>query len=145
MLSHSSGGQKSKIKMLAELVPFGDFEPLSQLLVGARNPWHSLPCHSSFFLDPHVTFSSFLLFSSLPLLLMFIYFWETERDRAWAGEGRERERHRIQSRLQALSCQHRAWCRARTHEPWDHDLSWSRMLNQLSHPPSLSFLLEEYY
>ena len=70
---------------------------------------------------------------------MFVYFWETERDRQWAGEGqieREREtgRHRIQSRLHAVSCQHRAQCGAWTHRPWDHDLSWSQTLNQLSHP-----------
>ena len=51
-----------------------------------------------------------------------------------SGTGRERGRHRIWSRLQALSCQHRAWCGARTHKPWDHDLSRSWTLNQLSHP-----------
>ena len=67
------------------------------------------------------------------------------RDRVWMGEGqRERERkrgrHRIQSRLQALSCQHRAWCRAQTHELWDHDLSWSWTLNRLSHPGALPLL-----
>ena len=65
--------------------------------------------------------------------LMFIYFWET--DRIWAGEGqRERGRHRTWSRLQALSCQHRAQGRARTHMLWDHDLSQSWTLNRLSHP-----------
>ena len=39
--------------------------------------------------------------------LMFIYFWdrETEHER---GRVRERGRHRMWSRLQALSCQHRA-------------------------------------
>ena len=47
---------------------------------------------------------------------------------------RERGRYRIQSRLQALSCQHRAWCGAWTHQPWDHDLSRSQTLTQLSHP-----------
>ena len=66
---------------------------------------------------------------------MFIYFWqrerETEHERA---RGRERGRHRIQSRLQALSCQHRAPHGARTHRPRDHDLSRSRTLNRLSHP-----------
>ena len=47
-----------------------------------------------------------------------------ERDRTWVGEGqRERGRHRIRSRLQSLSCQHRAWCMAQTHYLWDHDLS----------------------
>ena len=62
--------------------------------------------------------------------LMFIYFWETESEQ---GRGRERGRHRIRSRLQAPSCQLRAWHRAWTHEVWDHDLSQSRTLNQLSH------------
>ena len=58
-----------------------------------------------------------------------------ERDRVCSGEGqRERGRHRIQSRFQALSCQHRAQCGARTHGPWDHDLSWSQKVNRLSHP-----------
>ena len=46
----------------------------------------------------------------------------------------ERETHRIQSRLQALSCQHRAWCKAQTHRLWDHDLSRSRTLNRLNQP-----------
>ena len=46
----------------------------------------------------------------------------------------ERGRHRIRSRFQALSCQHRARHGAQTHEPWDHDLSRSRKLNRLSHP-----------
>ena len=56
------------------------------------------------------------------------------------GGGSERGRHRIWNRLQALSCQHRAWCGARTHGPRDHDLSWSRMLNWLSHPGALPYL-----
>ena len=47
---------------------------------------------------------------------------------------RERGRHRIRSRLQVLSCQHRPPPRARTHKPQDHDLSRSRMRNRLSHP-----------
>ena len=53
--------------------------------------------------------------------LMFIHFL---RKRVWAGEG-QRERQRIQSRLQALSCQNTARRGARTHEPWDRVLSWS--------------------
>ena len=57
------------------------------------------------------------------------------RDRAWLGERqRERGRHGIWSKLQALNWQHRAQRGARTHRPWDHDLSRSRALNQLSHP-----------
>ena len=64
-----------------------------------------------------------LYFSSLFLnfFLMFIYFWE-------------RGGYRIQSRLQALSCQHRAQRGARSHELWDHDLSRSQTLNRLSPP-----------
>ena len=57
-----------------------------------------------------------------------------EWDRSELGRGRERGVHRIQSRLQALSCQHRGRRGAWTHEPWDHDLSWSRMLTWLRHP-----------
>ena len=74
---------------------------------------------------------------------MFISFWETERDRVWAGAGwRERGRHRIQSRLRALSRQHRAWRAAWTHEPWNHDLGQSVPPNRLSHPgtPRTDFL-----
>ena len=66
---------------------------------------------------------------------MFIYFWERQREHEQGrGRVRERGRHRIWSRLLALSCQHRARCGAWTHELWDHDLSQSQMLNQLSHP-----------
>ena len=65
--------------------------------------------------------------------LMFLFIFETEREHK-QGRGRERGRHRIRSRLQALSCQHRARRGARTHRPWDHDLSRSRTLNRLSHP-----------
>ena len=46
---------------------------------------------------------------------------------------KERARHRIWSRLQVLSCQHRDWHRARIHELWDRDLNQSWTLNQLSH------------
>ena len=73
-----------------------------------------------------------LIIIILKFFLMFIYFWDRERQSA-SGRGAERGRHRIPSRLQAPSCQHRAWCRAWTHEPWDHDLSWSQTLNRLSH------------
>ena len=53
-----------------------------------------------------------------------------EREREHKQErGRERDTHRIWSRLQALSYQHRAQGRARTHEPWDQDLSQSQTLN----------------
>ena len=38
------------------------------------------------------------------------------------------------SRLWAVSWQHRAWDGSQTHEQWHHELSWSWVLNQLSHP-----------
>ena len=52
-----------------------------------------------------------------------------------SGGGAEREEDRIRSRLQALSCQHRAWCGVRTHEWWDSDLSPSQTLTRWSEPP----------
>ena len=83
---------------------------------------------------------SFIIFFNI---LMFIYLFLRERETGheW-GRGRERGRHRILSRLQAPSCQHRAWGRAQTHGLWDHDLRRRWMLNQLSHPgaPVLLFL-----
>ena len=68
---------------------------------------------------------------------------ETETKTEWEPRrGRERGKHRLQSRLQALSCQHRAGCGARTHKLWDHDVSQSWMLIWPSHPgtPKLDFL-----
>ena len=56
------------------------------------------------------------------------------------GRGRDGGRHRIRSRLRAPSCQRRARCGARTHEPRDHDLSRSPKLNRLSHPSALGHL-----
>ena len=72
------------------------------------------------------------------IFLTFIYFWDREKQ-SMNGGGSERGRHRIWSRFQALSCQHRAWCGARTHQLPDHDLSWSRMLNRRSHPGILTY------
>ena len=40
----------------------------------------------------------------------------------------------IEDLKQSPYCQHRAQSDARTHEPRDHDLSQSWMLNRLSHP-----------
>ena len=67
-------------------------------------------------------------------LIRKIFIWGREKDRRGRRRGREREADRIRSRLQALSCQHRARRGARAHRLRDHDLSQSRMLNQLSHP-----------
>ena len=52
---------------------------------------------------------------------------------------RERGRHRIWSRLQALSCQHRAVHGVQTHELLGHDLSWSQTVHRLSHPSAPSW------
>ena len=67
--------------------------------------------------------------------LMFI--WETERQRQRQSTSKEGQREReTQNPKQApgSSCQHRARHGARSHKPWDHDLSWSQTLNRLSHP-----------
>ena len=88
-----------------------------------------------------------IFFLELQLVGSFVFFnlkknflCETERQSASVWRGRER-RHRIQSRLQALRCKHRAWCMAWTHTQWDHDLSWSRIPNQLKHQaPPIFFL-----
>ena len=61
--------------------------------------------------------------------MLFIFERESEGEK-----GRERGRHGIGSRLQAPSWRHRARRGARTHEPWDRDLSQSQTLNLLSHP-----------
>ena len=65
------------------------------------------------------------------MFYLFLRQRETEDEQ---GRGRERRRHRSQSRLQALSCQHRARHGAQTHKLRDHDLSQSWTLNPLSHP-----------
>ena len=70
--------------------------------------------------------------------LLFVSEKKRQTDKALAGEGqRERGRHKIQSRRQAPSCQHRARHSARTHKLWDHNLSWNQTPNQLSHPEAL--------
>ena len=73
---------------------------------------------------------------SFYFLIFLMCIFEREWARASISRGRtEREEDtgsEAGSRL--LSCQHRARCGARTHELWDHDLSLSWMLNELSHP-----------
>ena len=66
---------------------------------------------------------------------MFIYFWETEHE---LGRGRQRGRQRIRSRLCADRLRPK---QAQTQELWDHDLSWSQKLHQLSHLGSSQWLL----
>ena len=91
------------------------------------------------------TWLYFILFIEKKFLT-FIYFWETERQSVRGGGAeRERGRHRIWSRLQALSCQQRAQCRARTHRPRDHHLSQSRTLNWATQAPLFNFFLTFIY
>ena len=91
-----------------------------------------------------------IILSIIPpaFFLMFLYLFLRDRESTREGGAereRERGRHRIQSRLQAPSCQ----CGARTHQPWDHDLSPSRTLNWLSHPdaptPTVSWSRLNYW
>ena len=51
---------------------------------------------------------------------VYSFLRETECDQ---GRGREKWRHRIRSRLQVPSCQHRVRCGAWPHKPWDYDLN----------------------
>ena len=73
-------------------------------------------------------------------LCLFVCLFLREREHK-PGRVRGRGRHRIRSRLQSLSCQHRAQRGAWTHEPRDHDMSQSQTLNQLSHPGTSEELL----
>ena len=119
LFSHSSESSKSKIKVPAWSVSCkGSLSDCRQPLLFLSSP------------DSAESKSKLSGVSSYTILLflMFIYLFLRQTDR---------QTDRIGSRLQDPSCQHRAWPGARTHEPWDHDLSWSRMLNRLSHPGTL--------
>ena len=73
-------------------------------------------------------FLSFFLF-----FFFFFFFVVVVR----AGEGRA-ERKRDNPK-QAPCCQRRAWSRAPSHKPWDHDLSWNQEFGPLTdcHPSTL--------
>ena len=84
--------------------------------------------------------------ANLKKCLCWFVSWERERVQAGSGGGgAEKEGDRIWSRIQDLRCQHRAQWGAWTEEPWDHDLSRSQMLNQLSHPgtPDVEFKINK--
>ena len=72
-----------------------------------------------------------VVFFSFQYFFFDVYLKERETE-CQRGRVRERGRHGTQSRLQAPSRQHRARRGARTQWMWDHDLSRSRTLNQLS-------------
>ena len=70
------------------------------------------------------------MFSILLYFLKYLFILR----RVQAGEG-QREGHRGSEAGSALTgWQERAWCGARTHEPQDHHLNRSWMLNRQSHP-----------
>ena len=65
-------------------------------------------------------------------LNIYLFLRQTMTECEWVMST-ERGRHRIWSRIQALSCQHRAQLGPQTPKLLDHDLSWSQTLNGLSH------------
>ena len=72
-----------------------------------------------------------------------VYFFLRERQHVNRGRGRQTGRQDLK---RAPCWQQRVWCGARTHKPWDHDLSWSQKLNQLSHPGApLRFFVKKKY
>ena len=78
-------------------------------------------------------FSVSLSYPSAIFLNFLIFERETETEHE-VGAGKRKRKSRIWSGLQAPNWQHRAQCRAWSHEQWDRDPSGSRMLNHLSHP-----------
>ena len=88
------------------------------------------------------------LLSFLKIFIEMFYLFLRERETEYElGRGRERGRQNPQSRLQALSCQHGAWCGTQTREPRNHDLSWSRTPNWLSPPgaPTVELFKKKVY
>ena len=94
-----------------------------------RNTIISTGCHVLPYNTVLVTVLTWTSYFS-KIFLTFIHFLiETECEL-----GRARGRYRIQNKLQALNCQHRARHGAWTHGPWDHDLSRIWTFHRLSHP-----------
>ena len=97
-----------------------------------RVPW-GINSHSSFCI--YFIKKIFLRILCLNFFLMFINIWERETDRQSTSRGgAEREgdtESEAGSRLRAVSTEPNAGLELTNQ---DHDLSWSRTLNQLSHP-----------
>ena len=100
-------------------------EEVLYAVVGPPAHWFSVQVSLSFF------FNVYLLLRR-----------ETEHERGRGEKEGDTEPETV-SRLWAVST---ARCRAQTHELWDHDLSQSWMLNQLSHQgaPSNCFIVHEF-
>ena len=104
---------------------------------------HYFILHQSRQKEAETLLNLFFFFNFL-FLHLFIFERQSETEHK-QGTGRERRRHRIWSRLQAPSYQHRAWRGARTHKPSDHDLSPSRMHNHWATqaPPLLNLTTDD--
>ena len=73
-------------------------------------PFLDSPIHPDLSILSSVLFSFFFFLKNFNVFILFLRERESESE---LGRGRERGRHRIRSSLQALSCQHRAWCGAK--------------------------------
>ena len=94
-------------------------------------------------MTPYLTlFNSQSILCFFLLVCFLIYFWEGK----WAGSGGGTEREGAKDAKQALCWQQRAWWGVWTHDPWNHDLNQSWMLNPLNHPgaPTPLFLFKIY-
>ncbi|VFV25970.1 Hypothetical predicted protein [Lynx pardinus] len=124
--------RKKLVEGLADLVSIGFTEDVKKgavdraggTLAGTGDPPEASPISA---LGPFPVRPPASCFLSLPPER------QRETEHKW-GRDRERRRHRIRSRLQALSYQHRARRGARTHEPQDHDLSHSTGFNLPTSP-----------
>ena len=64
-----------------------------------------------------------------------VYSFLRDRERqSMSGKGQRERETQNPKQAPGLSCQHIAQRGARTHEPRDHDLGQSQVLNRLSHP-----------
>ena len=81
-------------------LPQGHLEYFIPSTDGSINSWKR---------DPHTLLFAWHIGDTLYMFLKCLFSFEREREgeHEW-GRSRERGRHRIRSRLQALSCQHRA-------------------------------------
>ena len=76
---------------------------------------------------------------------MCIYFWERgrETEHKW-GRGTEREGDQNPKQVLGSELSAQSLMGARTHQPWDHDLRWSRMLNWATQASLCSSVLKAH-
>ena len=121
---------------------FWFFELETYMTSACHNAWQSRPMYP--FPFPPLRYS----YAGCVCIFFNVYLFlrETGTEHEW-GRGRERGRHRIWSRLPARSCQDRAQRGARTHRPWDRDVTESQTLNRLteSHPGALCVYYSNYH